>query len=376
MRGFVVSGALQVVWWDVILNRPLLRAFRTPPLARWQALARRYRSLALESGGLLIKLGQFLSIRSDIMPAEVAEILAGLQDSVPPEQFDDMVRTVERDLGQPLSCIFPSFVPAPLGAASLAQTHRARLPSGEDVVVKVLRWGIEEKVEADLAALALAVRWLKRNRQVARRVDLNLLLAEFATVTRNELDLRLEGRNAEQFARDFATDTQVYVPRIYWEYSTTHVLTMENVGYIRMGDNAAIDATGVSRAQVAKKLYELYMRQIFVTNFIHADPHPGNLFVKPLPHPDEVRSGVTTLLPGASLTYKPQRPFQIAFVDFGMIAVVPPRLRDGLREFAIGIGTRDAHRIVQSYARGGLLRPGADLQRLEEWHEALLDRFG
>jgi predicted unusual protein kinase regulating ubiquinone biosynthesis (AarF/ABC1/UbiB family) len=375
LRRFVIIAAAQIVWSDVILNRPLLQALRTPHLPRWQALALRYRSLALEMGGLLIKLGQFVSIRSDIIPPEVTGALAGLQDEVPAERLEDVVRTIEQELGRPLAHSFCSFVPEPLGAASLAQAHRAWLPSGEDVVVKVLRWGIEDMVEADLAALALAVRWLKRIRQVARRVDLDRLLAEFSAVTRNELNLCLEGRNAERFARDFAGDPQVYIPHIYWEYSTTRILTMENVSYIKMGDNSTIDAAGISRAEVARKLYDLYMRQIFMTHFVHADPHPGNLFVKPLPHPDEVLSGAPAPLPGTPVSFRPQRSFQIAFVDFGMIAIVPPRLREGMREYLIGIGTRDAHRIVQSYVLGGMLLPGADLQRLEEWHDALLDRF-
>jgi predicted unusual protein kinase regulating ubiquinone biosynthesis (AarF/ABC1/UbiB family) len=185
------------------------------------------------------------------------------------------------------------------------------------------------------------------------------------------LDLEAEGHNAERIAEDFADDPQVYIPKIYWEYSAAHTLTLENVGYIKIDDLAGIEAAGISRAEVAQKFYHVYLQQIFVTNFVHADPHPGNVFIKPLPHPDEAHPaegeiGITDFGPGEPVPYKEGRPFQIAFVDFGMVAVIPERLRASLREYAIGAGTRDAHRVIQAYADAGFLLPGADLKRLEE----------
>ncbi len=375
VRWFFAKAFLHVIWWDIILNRPILRWFRTPPLPRWQKIARRYRFLAVEMGGVLIKLGQFLSIRVDILPAEVTGELAGLQDEVPPERFEDIVAQVEGDFGRPISEIFEWFAPETVGAASLAQAHLARLASGEEVVVKVLRPNIEVLVETDLSAIALAIRWLKYYKRVSRRVDLDWLAEEFMTVTRNELDFEAEGRNAEHFARDFADDPQVCIPKVYWEYSAAYVLTLENVGYIKIGDLAAIDAVGVSRPKVAKKFYNIYMQQTFITNFVHADPHPGNVFIKPLPHPDEIAAGVTDFKPDDPVPYKPDRPFQIVFVDFGMVAVIPERLRASLKEYAIGVGTRDAHKIVQSYVNAGVLLPGADLKRLEEVHEEMFARF-
>jgi predicted unusual protein kinase regulating ubiquinone biosynthesis (AarF/ABC1/UbiB family) len=141
-------------------------------------------------------------------------------------------------------------------------------------------------------------------------------------------------------------------------------LTLENVGYIKIADLAGIDAAGISRPEVAKKFYNIYMEEIFVTNFVHADPHPGNVFVKPLPHPDEPPG--TEFRPGDPVPYRADRPFQVVFVDFGMVATIPERLRAALRDYAIGVGTRDAHKVVQSYADAGVLLPGADLKRLEE----------
>jgi predicted unusual protein kinase regulating ubiquinone biosynthesis (AarF/ABC1/UbiB family) len=240
-------------------------------------------------------------------------------------------------------------------------------------VVKALRPRIDVLVETDLTAIGLAIRWLKFYKRISMRVDLDWLAEEFTTVTRNELDCQAEGQNAERFAQDFADDPEVYVPKIYWDYSAAHTLTLENVGYIKIGDLAAIDAAGISRPQVAKKFYHIYMRQIFITNFVHADPHPGNVFVKPLPHPNDAEG--TSFGPNDPVPYQPGRPFQIVFVDFGMVAIIPERLRAALREYAIGVGTRDAHKIVQSYVNAGVLLPGADLKRLEEAHDAMFERF-
>lgn len=371
VRWFFAKAFIHIIWWDIILNRPVLRWLRTPPLPRWQKIARRFRALAVEMGGVLIKLGQFLSIRVDILPPEVTRELAGLQDEIPPAPFAEVLAQIEADFGRPVSTLFKWIAREPLGAASLAQAHVARLVSGQEVVVKVLRPGIEVLVETDLAAIALAIRWLKFYKRVSKRVDLDWLSQEFTRVTRNELDFKAEGLNAEHFARDFADDLQVHVPKVYWDYSAARTLTLENVGYIKIGDLAAIEAAGISRPRIAKKFYNIYMEQIFVNNFVHADPHPGNVFIRPLPHPDE--QGVAAFPPNGAIPHKPDRPFQIVFVDFGMVVTIPERLRAALREYAIGVGTRDAFRVVKSYSDAGILLPGADLKRLEE---ATADMFG
>ena len=364
VRWFFAKAFLLVIWWDIILNRPILRWLRTPPLPRWQKIARRYRALAVEMGGVLIKLGQFLSIRVDILPPEVTGELAGLQDEIPPEPFEAIAAQIEQDFGRPLAQIFEWVEPTPLGSASLAQVHLARLLSGVEVVIKVLRPGIDVLVETDLTAIALAARWLKLYKRISTRVDLDWLAQEFAAITRRELDFEAEGRNAERFAEDFADNPQVYVPQVYWDYSAARTLTLENVDYIKISDLAGIEAAGISRAEVAKKFYNIYMEQIFVNNFVHADPHPGNVFVRPRPHPSE--RNITDFCPGDPVPYHPNRPFQLVFVDFGMMAVIPERLRAALREYAIGVGTRDAHRMVQAYRDAGVLLPGADLKRLEQ----------
>jgi predicted unusual protein kinase regulating ubiquinone biosynthesis (AarF/ABC1/UbiB family) len=373
VRWFFAKAFLHVIWWDIILNRPILRWFRAPPLPRWQEIARRYRILAVDMGGVLIKLGQFLSIRVDILPPEVTGELAGLQDEIPPEPIEEILVQIEEDFGCPISDVFDWFDPNVLAAASLAQTHLAHLASGQEVVVKVLRPRIDVLVETDLAAIALAVRWLKFYRRISKRVDLDWLAEEFTAITRRELDFKAEGESAERFAGDFADDPQVHVPKVYWEYSAGRTLTMENVSYIKISDLAGIDAAGINRPDVAKKFYNIYMEQIFVNNFVHADPHPGNVFVRPLPHPNDDR--LTAFQPGDSVPHQASRPFQIVFVDFGMVAVIPERLRVALRDYAIGVGTRDAYRVVQAYADAGVLLPNADIKRLEEATADMFQRW-
>ena len=376
VRRFIIKVLLHLIFWDIILNRPILRWLRTDPLRRWQKLSQNYHDLAIQMGGVLIKLGQFLAVRVDILPAEVTSELSTLLDEIPAEPTAAIIKRIEQDFDRPLAELYDWFSPLPLGSASLGQVHAARLASDhKEVVVKVLRPGIEVLVETDLAAISLAIGWLKRYRRVSRRVDLDWLMEEFSKVTRAELDLAAEGKNAERFARDFSDDPLVYVPHIYWECSGSHTLTMENVGYIKVSDHQAIGLTGIDTVEVSKKLYNIYLKQIFETHFIHADPHPGNIFIKPLPTEKEREQGVTTINPGDQVAHEAGRSFQIAFVDFGMVTVIPDRLRSALKEYVIGVATRDASRIVQSYVQASTLLPGADLLRLEEAHQLLLNRF-
>ncbi|MGC8878272.1 MAG: ABC1 kinase family protein [Anaerolineae bacterium] len=376
---FLLIALFSIVWWDILLsNVPIVRYIAVhTAMQRWRALARRYRQLAVQLGGVLIKLGQFLSIRVDVLPAEVIAELADLQDEVPAEDISRIQATIAQEFGRPAEAVFAWFAPIPEAAASLAQVHRAclRCPPSQDqdhqgdaseseVVVKVQRSGIRRIVETDLAAIRAAGRLLQLfYPPIAQRVDMERLLSEFTNTTRAELDFIAEGKNAERFAKDFADDPNIVVPRIYWDYTTPRVLTMENVAAIKITDCVTMRSVGINPEQVARCVYRVYLRQIFITNFVHADPHPGNLFVRPL---DEGES---------SLTSDRQREFQIVFVDFGMMAVVPERLRAQARELLLGLATRDARRIVQAYIDADVLLPGADRRRVEELHETLLKRL-
>lgn len=365
VASFFARAFLSFIGWNLILGQiPGFRNYvRRTNVTRWRTHARRFRRLAVQYGGVLIKLGQFLSIRVDVLPPEVTAELRGLQDEVPAESLADIQAVITSEFKRPVGEVFQWFSPEPVAAASLAQVHLACLADDCEVVVKVQRPRIELLVETDLAALRLAVIWLKWYPPVSRRVDLDRLYDEFARTTRAELDFMAEGRNADRFAADFAADPGVYIADVYWEYTTRRVLTLENVASIKIGDVAAIEAAGISRAQVARKLYDTYLEQIFVHSFVHADPHPGNLFIHPLDSDPDAPPGTP-------------RPFLLIFVDFGMVAVIPEGLRGSLKDVAIAIGTRDARRLVQAYYDADVLLPGADRQRIEELYDALFARMG
>lgn len=375
VRWFLAKVFLQALWWDLLLGRRWLSWLRRDPVERYAEIARRYRALAVEMGGVLIKLGQFLSIRVDVLPPEVTRELAGLQDRVPPEDFSHIHRQLRESFEEPLEEVFEEIEEEPLGAASLAQVHRARLAGGERVVVKVLRPGIRTLVETDLAAVDLGLRWLSWVKRVRKRVDLERLAAEFRRTTLRELDMVAEAGHAERFAELFADDGEVRIPAVHRAQTRTRVLTLENVGFLKLADREALEAAGIAPGAVARKLYQIYMRQVFEHNFVHADPHPGNLFVEPLPTEEEHRRGRSAFEPGEVPPDAEERPFRVVFVDFGMTATVPAEMRGAMREFLIAFATRDARRVVQAAQDAGVLLPGADLERLEAVHREVFDRF-
>ncbi|MDJ0784392.1 MAG: AarF/UbiB family protein [Desulfosarcinaceae bacterium] len=375
LRRYFLLLLLKTLWWDVICNVAPLRWLRPSAERRWAALATQFAELATELGGVLIKLGQFLSTRVDILPPEVIQELAGLQDRIDPEPIGEITAFLAAQFGRPVSAVFAAFEEAPLGAASLAQAHRARLPDGAPVVVKVLRPHIDRIVEADLTVLDRLVRRLGWIRAVRERLDLEQLLREFAATTRLELDLLREKGELEQFAIDFGRRTEIHIPRVFADFCLPAVLTLEDVAYIKINDTAAMRACGIDPAQVADRLYDAYMFQIFVTHRVHVDPHPGNLFVRPLPTEAEQAEGCAAFLPGDPVPSAEARDFQLVFIDFGMTALVSERLKAAMRMGAIGVGTQDARKIVQALIMAGTLRPGADLRRLEEAHQEWLQKI-
>ncbi|WOP18862.1 ABC1 kinase family protein [Raineyella sp. LH-20] len=355
------------VWWEVVVRRIGFGglADRTRSRRNAQAAAR-FRVLAVALGGLMIKVGQFLSARLDVLPAEITDELAGLQDEVPPEDIAAIREVGLAELGLPLAEHYAWFDDEPLAAASLGQAHRARLRAEDAVdlgfdavVVKVQRPHIHQVIEVDLAALRRVGGWLARYRPVATRVDVRALIEEFATTTLQEVDYLAEAGHAETFAANFADDPRIIVPRVVWERTTRRVLTLEDVSAIRIGDHDAITAAGIDRAEVAAVLADSYLQQIFVDGFFHADPHPGNLFVAPRPD-------------GA-----PGEPdWRLTFIDFGMVGHVPDTLREGLTEALIAVGTRDGGRLVRSMQTLDVLLPSADLALIERASMQVFDRFG
>ncbi|CAG0998699.1 aarF domain-containing kinase [Anaerolineales bacterium] len=368
---FFAGVILRFIYWELILSRlglrPLVR--RTRP-ERFRRDAQRFRALAIHMGGVMIKVGQFLSSRLDILPPEITDTLADLQDEVPAESFADIRRLAERELGASLSEKFEWFDENPLAAASLGQAHRAKLRADENldfvnVVVKVQRPNIAAIVDIDLSALKRVGKWLMYYRPIREHADVPALLREFSATVYEEIDYIKEAGNAETFFENFKDDKKVNVPRVVRSLSTLRVLTLEDVFAIKITDYDAITAAGIDRGEVARKLLDVYLEQIFEDGFFHADPHPGNLFVTSLP-------------PTKSAAKNSKRKFprwQLTFVDFGMVGHVPENLRKGLRETVIAVGTRDAGRLIRSYKELGFLLPGANTQALEQASAAVFDRF-
>jgi len=362
---FFAGVIARFILWEIVFRYLGLRGWvRRTRGERFRREAVRFRALAIRMGGVMIKVGQFLSSRLDVLPPEVTDELANLQDEVPAEDFEEIRTLAESELSAPLIEVFASFDPNPLAAASLGQVHRARLKSQEgmefqEVVVKVQRPDIASIVDVDLSALQRVGSWLMRYRPIREHADVPALLKEFSTTLYEEIDYHQEAENAEIFYENFADDSQVHVPRVVRSLSTLRVLTLEDVYAIKITDYDAITAAGIDRGEVAERLLGTYLQQIFEDGFVHADPHPGNLFVTPLPATEKGRPVE----------------WRLTFVDFGMVARVPDSIKDSLRELVIAVGTRDASRVVKAYQMLDMLLPGADLKLIEQAEARVFDRF-
>lgn len=346
-----------------IINRERTRVIRAhergdedvrPNLEALLRVLRDFRETAVDLGGLLIKLGQFLGARADLLPGEALQELAGLQDDVPAERFSDLTAVLEREWGAPIHDVCAEIDPVPAGSASLGQVHRARLKDGREVAIKVQRPGIAALVRADLSALRFVLRVVARVSPAANRfTDLPALYREFSRTVAEELDYQREARNAERFAGIFADRADILVPTVVKEYSTRHVLVLEWMDGIKIAQIAALDAAGVDRAALARQLADAYLKQILEIGFFHADPHPGNLLVQADPA-------------GARLV----------FLDFGMMGTVTSGMRRALLDCFRGVAGGNAGMVVRGLDALGFLTEAANRRAIERVVEVMLARFG
>jgi len=308
--------------------------------------------LALEElGPIFVKFGQAVSTRRDLLPPDIADELAKLQDRVPP--FDGAVarQLIEASYGRPVTEVFASFDERPLAAASIAQVHPARLPDGKEVVVKVLRPGMREVIERDLEVLHALADLAERYWHEGRRLKPRELVAEYHKTVLDELDLMREAANASQLKRNFAASDLLYVPEVHWDWCRKDVMVMERIHGVPISDLAALKAAGTNIPRLAENGVRIFFTQVFRHNFFHADMHPGNIFV---------------------LVDDPQRP-RYAAVDFGIVGTLDPRDQHYLAENFLAVFDRDYRRVAQLHLESGWVPAGARIDEMESAVRTVLE---
>jgi ubiquinone biosynthesis protein len=283
-------------------RRPRLRAAAGVDGDSPSDRGRHLREMLEELGPTFVKFGQLLSMRPDVLPPDVIAELRGLQDDVQAIPFDEVRQTVEADLGLTLERLFVEFEETPVAAASIGQVHRAVLPNGRSVVVKAQRPGAPQQIEADIALLYRAASLVKERVRALDFIDARALVDEFARSIRQELDYRREGRNAERFRRNFAGHPHVRIPRVYWSYSRSRVLTLELLEGTQLADVETLGYSLAERRRLAEILTEAWMTMIFRHGFFHADPHPANVIVLDPEHVGLVDFGQAGLLSDDDMT--------------------------------------------------------------------------
>jgi ubiquinone biosynthesis protein len=330
------------------LYRPLRFLFYCSPWTWFQRRrganrAERLRLALEELGPIFVKFGQALSTRRDLLPADIADELARLQDRVPPFPGSVARASLERSYGQPLGALFAEFSSEPLAAASIAQVHVARRLDGREVVIKVLRPGMKARIGRDLEVMhslaTLADRWWPE----ARRLRPIELVREYHNTVLDELDLMREAANASQLKRNFAGSALLYVPEVHWDLCRADVMVMERIHGVPIGDVATLRERGTDLKRLAENGVEIFFTQVFRHNFFHADMHPGNIFVR-LEDPSQPR---------------------YAAVDFGIVGTLALRDQRYLAENFLAVFDRDYRRIAELHVQSGWVPPGTRVDEME-----------
>ncbi|OEH84498.1 hypothetical protein BHU72_09840 [Desulfuribacillus stibiiarsenatis] len=346
---FLYSG-LQFWWLGKIKKFISTEASNRRYKELYQEQAVKFTNTAIELQGLLIKLGQFFSSRVDILPKEYTDELSKLQDAVQPVDAKLIRIRMETELGTSIDNVFSEFSEQAIAAASLGQVHKARLKNGQEVAVKVLRPGIEEIIAIDLQTLRIIIAVLKRFTKFAQSVDLDDVNQEFHETINDELDYVKEGKSAEQFQANFADEPRIYVPKIYWDYTTEKLLVLEYIDGVKITDLYAVKEFNIA-SDLAETIFSSYLKQVLVHGFFHADPHPGNLLV--------TKEGT------------------LVFIDFGMMGYVQKNMKESMVKLVTAVFKRDAGAVVEALDHVGFLRPNADKNVLIKSIKILLNNvFG
>ena len=300
----------------------------------------RLRGVLEDLGPTFVKLGQLLSTRPDLLPPAYIAELSRLQESAPPVPPAAITEAITAEFGADPLQVFAEFDDNPVASASIGQAHAARLEDGTRVIVKVRRPDAVRKVNEDLEILQNLVNRAGRYWEPARTYNLHGLVQEFSQTLRAELDYLREGRNAERFAANFKNRPEVSIPRVYWQTTTSRVLTLERMSGIRITDVGALDAAGIDRSELAKTGASLMLRMIFEDGFFHGDPHPGNLFV--------------------------QRDGSIALIDFGMVGEIDPDLQNKFVDFLIAFTRRHPEELANALIDMSVTTGTGDRDQLRE----------
>ncbi|MBI5450270.1 MAG: ubiquinone biosynthesis regulatory protein kinase UbiB [Gammaproteobacteria bacterium] len=335
---------------EVIFATHLFRPFRFVLwLLPWHWLPRRLPPRAVrlrrtleDLGPIFIKFGQILSTRRDLLPDDIADELARLQDNVRPFPGQQARAIIERAYGRPLAGMLNNFDPQPLASASIAQVHTALLPDGREVIVKVVRPGIRREIERDIDLLYALADLATRYWPDGRRLRPRAVVAEFEKTLLDELDLQREAANASQLRRNFAGSPLLYVPEVHWEYTRRNVMVMERIHGTPISDIATLKRHNIDLKQLAERGVEIFFTQVFSHNFFHADMHPGNIFVSP--------QG------------------QYIAVDFGIVGTLRPEDQHYLAENFLAFFNRDYRRVAELHVQSGWAPSGT---RVDEFESAI-----
>ncbi len=335
---------------EFLAGIPLLRFTRLARFLPWgdrriRDLPRgaRLRMALQDLGPIYVKFGQIISTRRDLLPHDIADELAGLQDDVSPFPSEQARAIVEQQLKAPISELFSEFEDKPLASASIAQVHGARLKTGEAVVVKVVRPGIEAQIRRDLGLLRSLARLVRRYHPEGDRIRPDDIVAEFDQVVHGELDMQAEGSNAALIKRNSESSPTLYIPAIHWDLTARRVLVMERVSGIPVRDTAALKAAGVDLEKLARNGIRLFYTQVFRDNLFHADMHPGNIMVD-VTDPDQPR---------------------FILLDFGIVGTLAPRDLYYIGENFLAIFNRDYRRVAELHVEAEWVPPDTRVDQLE-----------